>query len=541
MSLESLLAHEHGHVTGLLTGRYVRTLIWCLAAVLLLWMIGFEAIYAHPAPFYAAPQPAFNTILVPGAFAALLWAAYLVVSRQFTLRGRTRMLLGWAGVSILFVTLFAVFYQQATAQNQPIRPFAADFCAVFRWHALAMALFTLALTALLRVLRDDHWFDAEPDLLQVRWLLFGLVVFSVAFACAIAMLRGGPAGIAQAYMRSSYEYIGDIGSGRSIHGLFGDYLRLRPHLSMHARVHPPGPIALLWLLSHIAGRGPMALSLATVTFGALGVIPLYFWGRELTSRRVALTCCFLYSVMPSIVLFTATSADILFTPFTLTTLYLFTRAIQRRSTLCAAAAGIGYAVLSLLSFSLIGIGAYFGLVGLWSLSRRGIRRNVFQTALLMAATFLFTHAAVRWWSGFDIVACFQACKAQFDLDQQHLDLVTPRWPAWTWRFLNPACWLFFAGVPASLLFFWRLRRPDPAFRGLFLVFLLTFLALDLLYLARGEGERSALYVFPFIALPAAQLLDQIGVRTRSTAALAATLAFMAFQCWLIESYLYTYW
>lgn len=535
------MTHDQGRVATRLTGRYVRTLVWSLTAVVVLWLIGLEAIYGHPTPFYAAPKPAFNTILVPGAFATMSWAAYLIVSRRFTNRSRTSSLLGWAGLTVLSVALCGVFYQQAAAQSQPVTTFTAEFLAVLKWHALAIVAFTLFLAAFMRTVRDDRWFRSEPDPQRVRWILAGLILFSAGFACTIAMLRGGPTGIAQAYMRTTYEYIGDIGSGRSIQGLFSDYLRLRPHLSMHARVHPPGPIALLWLLSYVVGRGAMALSLATVVFGAFGIVPLYFWAREITSKRVALTCCLLYSVMPSIVLFTATSADILFTPFTLTTLFLFTRAVRRRSVACAALAGIGYAILSLLKFSLIGIGVYFGIVGLWLLFRREMRRSVVQTAIVMGLAFLLAHAAVRWWSGFDIIACFHACKAQFDLDQHHLDLITPRWPAWTWKFLNPAAWLFFAGIPASLLFFWRLRRPDPAHRGLFLVFLLTFVALDLLYLARGEGERSALYVFPFIALPAAHLLDEIGGRARSTAPLAATLAFMAFQCWLIESYLYTYW
>ena len=54
-----------------------------------------------------------------------------------------------------------------------------------------------------------------------------------------------------------------------------------------------------------------------------------------------------------------------------------------------------------------------------------------------------------------------------------------------WTFLNPACWFFFAGIPVSLLFLHRLRYPEPDTRALFLIFAMTLVMLNLLYLARG--------------------------------------------------------
>jgi hypothetical protein len=148
---------------------------------------------------------------------------------------------------------------------------------------------------------------------------------------------------------------------------------------------------------------------------------------------------------------------------------------------------------------------------------------------------------VRWWSGFDIIACFRECKAQFDLDQAHLDELAPRYAGWTWRLANPAAWLYFAGIPVSVLALWRFARPDKQTRGLFVAFGLTLVALTLLYLGRGEGERSAMYVMPFIAVPAAHLLDKLAGGGRRFAPIAATLGFMAFQCWFTESVFYTFW
>lgn len=202
---------------------------------------------------------------------------------------------------------------------------------------------------------------------------------------------------------------------------------------------------------------------------------------------------------------------------------------------------MGYAVLSLLSFSLLSIGVFFGIIGMWRLRDKTRRGAVVETAGVMIMTFLAVHGLVRLWSGFDVIACFRVCKAQFELDQATVDLVTPRYPGWVWKILNPVCWVYFAGIPVSVLFIWRLVRPDKETRGLFIAFALTLLVASPFYLARGEGERSAMYLLPFVAVPAAHMLDQMGRQTRSVLPLGVTLAFLAFQCWLTESLFYTYW
>ena len=409
------------------------------------------------------------------------------------------------------------------------------------WHLAPLAVLAVALAVLAFFWKRVDWDSGRQSARATAWFVIAVVVFSFVFAGAVAMLRGGIDGISHAYQRQAYEYIGDIGKTSGIQALFHDYAKVRPFLSMHAKVHPPGPIALLWLISYGVGQGPLALSLATMAFGALGIVPLYLWSARVAGKRAGLTCCMLYSVMPTVVLFTATSADILFMPFALWTLYLFWRALDSKPLLYGLAAGIAYGLCSLLSFSLLGLGAFFAFAGLWRMADRKRRVNAILTAAAMIAGFLALHGAVRWWSGFDVIACLRDCKAQFDLDQVHLDELTPRYPGWVWRFANPAAWFYFAGIPASVLAVWRFTRPEKQTRGLFLVFALTLVALTCLYLGRGEGERSAMYIMPFIAVPAAQLLDKLAGEGRRFAPLVATLGFMAFQCWFTESVFYTFW
>jgi len=225
----------------------------------------------------------------------------------------------------------------------------------------------------------------------------------------------------------------------------------------------------------------------------------------------------------------------------LTALYCFERSIRTRSVPFAFLAGLAYGMMILLKFSLIGIGAYFGLEGLWLLWRKDTRLKVVLTALVMELGVGVVIGGVYLWSGYNVYENFLVAKAQFDTDQFHLDDLTPRLPAWTYRILNPMCWFYFAGIPMSLLFLRALFRGERAQRAQWIVFFLTLVVLNLLYLARGEGERSALYLIPFVLIPASAYLERLSSKTGHHGPLIVTLAFLAFQTWFTETFFYTYW
>ncbi|HOE64981.1 MAG TPA: glycosyltransferase family 39 protein [Candidatus Hydrogenedentes bacterium] len=522
----------------------LRCMIGYLLGMAALWVIGVEGIYLNATPFYAYLSPVFDSLLVPAAALLLMGAVVFVVRRWVWPRERVswRRTGAFAAVWLFAVLIVASAIPLEARQNGvTVAAALASKWAAFRWNVLAVVVFTGGLIAWIVAAQRLGWRDGIPSERAAGWMLVAIVFFVFVFSASIALLRDGIGGITMAYDRHASEYIGDIGRGMSIRGLFRDYLTLHPYLSMHAKVHPPGPIAMLWLLSYVAGRGSFGLSLATMAVGSLSVVPLYYWVRDLFDRRVALTCCLLFALMPSVVLFTATSADILFMPLTLTTLFLFWRAMHRASIGYACGAGVLYAAMSLTSFSLVSVGAFFGFVGLWRMLRPEGRLSVIRTAVVMGASFLATHALVYFWSGFDIVACFWACHDQFRLDQTHLDALTPRLPAWTYWILNPMCWLYFAGIPTSVLCLRRWSRPEAQTKALFLTFLLTLVALNFLYLARGEGERSAMYVMIFFVIPAAQMLDRKTQQARSLGPIVAACSFLGLQCWFTESLFNTYW
>ena len=559
-----------------------------LLGMSVLWILGVESIYQHPTPFYALYLPAFSTPVVPLTVLWIVALASLYATRRAGLRP-ARMdagpvlacLFGVAGMAALAV-------MQMRAAPGGGLPWLLASLRELSWHLGPVAVFfgfvgVLARSPLPAALAG---LGPAPEAAETRRMLSATAVFLFCFACTVAMLRQGTQGIAQAYQREAYEYVGDIGKTGTIHDLFSRYAQIRPYISMHAKVHPPGPIALLWMMSWIFTRDALILSLATAAVGALGVFPLYGWLRACFGTRTALTGVLIYALVPSVVLFTATSADILFTPFTLAALWGFERSLRAPRNVGQAPSpveprqqlqpysrgrlsyifqtggwfwfaligGVAYAVATLLSFSLAGVGVYFALAGLFAFARAESRGAVIRTAVVMLAAFFAVHGLVWLWSGFDYIGALRASKALFDLDQYHLDLFTPRYPGWTFRlFFNPATWFYFAGIPVSLLFLRQMvmlrsvQAEDNAAvagtgpRATLAAFALAAVALNFLYLARGEGERSALYLFPFLVGPAALAVVRMCARARSAEPLWGMLGFLAFQCWMTELYFYTYW
>jgi len=540
------ISGDRPHYGKALVRRYTLWLAWYFLGMWAIWSLGFEAIYRHPTPFYGFFYPAIQQISNFSALIALAWLAYLVPTLFFYPRSRKPIsaILRLALFTLLCGVAVYFFVLEAGQLGATSLDYARSKWAMFRWQLLPGFVFFVFFAAWWESVRRVGWLRAEYTPRQTAVFLAGCVAFSASFAAAIACLDSGTSGIFAAYSRHGYEYVSDIGVGGSIRGLFKDYVSLHPFLSMHSKVHPPGPVALFWIFSYVVGRTPEALSIATIVVGSLSVVPLFLWVRDMAGERTARTFALLFPVVPTISLFTATSADILFMPFTAVGLLCFWRALHGtggRAWLWGIAGGVVYAVMSLISFNLIIVGAFFGFVGLWRLTDASYRVAVVRTAATMIAAFLALHAAVWAWSGFDVFACFQASLGQFSEDQVHLEEIDPRWPSWAWRIVNPVCWLYFFGIPVSMLFIWRLRWPDRDTRAMMICCALTLAVLSLLYLARGEGERSAMYIVPFAVLPAAHLLQELGSRTRSYRPLLATLVFLAFQCWLTEAFFFTYW
>jgi len=529
---------EYGDRTGArLASIYRLSLAWYVFGITVLASLGIEPIYQHVTPFYAQyfPASSFATPNILPLFVAVL--AYGIVHRVLGIRLLRPIRLGFAICGVLGIA-FLTAVSDVTYRGMDL----SGFWTGFKWHLPALCVVIIFSVIIVLFFRRIRWWDVELSNKAAWRAVFGLIVFAFVSSGSIAMIREGTDGIAAAYSRTGYEYIDDIGKGLTLSGFLRDYNELHPMLSMHAKVHPPGPVVMLWVMSKILlSRDPLVLSIGTMAVGSMTLLPLFAWVRDMLNQRVALTCCAFFALAPSIVLFTATSADIMFLPLVVLTLLCFWRAIHRGSITYACGAGVLYAFMSLTSFSLLSLGAFFAWVGLWRMQDLAFRGNVIKTAVLMLAAFLAAHGAVYGLTGFNIITCFELSHAQFQEDQSQLDITSPRYGPWAFKLLNPLCWIYFVGIPATVLWCWRMIKLEHVSRPLFIVFALTLLVLAPLYLARGEGERSAMYIFPFIIVPAAHLLDELGQRAQSFRPMAATFLFLVFQTWLTETLLYTYW
>jgi hypothetical protein len=102
-------------------------------------------------------------------------------------------------------------------------------------------------------------------------------------------------------------------------------------------------------------------------------------------------------------------------------------------------------------------------------------------------------------------------------------------------------WFYFAGIPVSLLYIRRIIKPDANTRRLFYALAAAAFVVAMLYLGRGEGERSAMYLMPLLVIPAAHMMDEAARRARSITPLLTAAAFLAAQCWFTETIFYTFW
>ena len=509
-------------------------------AVLAFWLVGFEPIRGHLAPFYAVWAPQFDSLITPASVALIACAALLVSARLTfgtwpALPGALIALAAILALSILFVFRNQVAYGDASMVQVLRRNLD-----LLTWQ-LPVVVVVAASPPLMRTLART-WDDARTAERGPRArVVAALMLFALAFAAAVAMVRGGPGAIVQSYLRRPLEYIGDIGRGGSLRGLFANYETLRPALSMHSQTHPPGAVALMWLMSMVLGRTPWALALATMVLGTLSMLPLRSWVRETAGGRAALIACCLFALTPSIVLFTATSFDIVFLLFALLVILAFSRAMRRGGAWRAMGAGAAFALLTLLSFLLAFLAIAFTFAAIDRLRGREHRRETVRTVAWMVCGFVGLHLAVRGWSGFDVVRCFQASYAQFGTDRMVADLAGSGAPEWAWKLLNAAAWTCFAGIPvvALLLRTWGAGERDE--RAPIAILGGSLLAMLLAYPGHGESERAAMYALPFVLLPASVMLERLLIRSRSMTPLLLTCALLAAQCWCTESLLDAHW
>lgn len=446
--------------------------------------------------------------------AFLCFAAFLAVSNG----------LGWDWIPDHVTPFYAMFHAQ---RPNLFFVFPVLFAGVF------IAMLGLVFKGALR--------------LRTGYLLCILIMCGTVLHLLVAMMDGGPEAISATFRRWGYEYFGDVPFVLNPIQFLRDYVDLMPHLSMHSRVHPPGPVLVLWFITLFTGRDPLAASIGSVAVSNLTIVPLYYFVRRLFDDKAALYSVLLYLFAPTVVIFTATSVDTFFCLFTAGSLCFFAAAMGRESRLSAALAGLSFAFAILMSFNLAILGLFFAVVGVKYLVNGQNRAKTLQCMAIMAGVFVLFYV-LAFAVGYNVFDCFAKASAQLRTDVINQDLYTPRAPYIIWRFGTPIAVLFFAGIPAAGLFALWIRRTISRISPLstvgdgaayYIGFLATLIAFDLLYFGRGEGERAWVFLLPFIIAPASAMLA--GRTAKAEAVLLWTLGVTFVQTFVMEALLFTYW
>jgi len=485
-----------------------------------LYLIGIEPIYRHIPPFYALWKP-----IYPSIFHSLQLPFFILIG------GFSLLYIVHRVIRVIFISLcsilmlFFLYIQEKSISFSLVN------------HVFLFLFLIIFIPLIARILQSNNFYDTKKILL----ILVGIYFFYVFLSIEVASIRDGFIAISQPYQRTKYEYIGDIGITKNIYELFNRYHEIQSHLSLHGRLAPPGPLFILWFCSYLIGKEPLALSLLTIFFGGLAIFPLFLWIKKLfdNNTTIAITGVFLYSIIPSLVLFCATSTEILYMPFLFLVLWTFEKSLKESSFSVIFLSGIFFAILSLFKFTLLSVGIYFILRGIALLYFKQTHfLRLFFLGLTMFLGFILFYFLLCSSTGYKPVQVFFNAQKMFRDDIQSLQIISPRYSLWWFKLFTPLSWIYFTGIPILFGFINQLRTKERIERTEIIVFLLTLLILNFAYIAPGEGERSALYVFPFFLIPALRFWQH---HFKHTQVFVAVSFFLLFQIILTESLFYTYW
>lgn len=234
------------------------------------------------------------------------------------------------------------------------------------------------------------------------------VIAAVAINVSVARIRSEYAFI-EPFNRTSLEYFGDVPRvGDDPLEFIRQYPTLSPTLSLHAGTHPPGGVVFLWLAANVCGKSVVSAAWCAIVFGALGMLPTYWLATLTVGLGSARRLLPLYLVSPSLVLYGATSMDVVFLTFATTALAALFWAMSGRGSARIVVAGGLYWLAAFMTFAVISlplIAGFFALVTMHRQPRSGARKLArlalvglafvgFQSFAYVAVGYDFLHVAV---------------------------------------------------------------------------------------------------------------------------------------------------
>jgi hypothetical protein len=374
------------------------------------------------------------------------------------------------------------------------------------------------------------------------WICLPLAFVSViAIDVSVAQIRDGNDSFVAPYRRQGLEYFGDVPAVNDRPLQFiANYPSISSSLSHHAGTHPPGGVLFLWLGTKLFGESVDAGAWWSVCFGALGIFPTYWFASTILGSLRARRVLPLYLVTPSLVIFGATSMDIVFFAFAAFSLATMFWAMRRLCPMRTLIAGAAFWLAAFMSFAVITLPLIAGFYAL-AHAIRDPRKSLklIGRLALVGLSFIFFQAIAGLLLRYDFQLAAQAA--------MHRDLrgvgVTGYENFEIWRAYsvgNIAAFLFGTGIALSAamivgLITIPLARPLVRRRIACLAIAtpMCLIAITVSTLFTRETERVWLSVVPAMLIVAAGL--------RGWVIWFLVIGLLGVQSFLTECTLYTHW
>ena len=358
------------------------------------------------------------------------------------------------------------------------------------WAAAALPVAVAAALAAVRLHRAGVGWAAR---------VAATAALAAVLALAVAALAGGPRAWA-----APFDYAGEYPAGAGRVGAIPAFLRafprLLPGLPSHAAGHPAGTMVLYALLGRV-WPGTLAAALATVAAGSLGAVAAGGLARDQLGERGGRLALLVWALAPGVVLYLATSADVLFAAVLGAAALAAHRGLARRSAGWTAAGGVLLWASSMLTYAAVLLLVFLGVA---AAGRPRMDRSwALRWAAGTAAVVLALAGALWLATGYDVPAAVRATHRVYQAAPGSAGRPLALW--------IPGDLLAFTGMLGVPLLAALAARAvavvrERAWASLDAAALATLLAACSWGFTRGEVERIFQFLVPLLLVPATRQL-----------------------------------
>lgn len=467
-------------------------------------------------------------LIMRGLFLLFIFCViFFFVYRHFFWKEAESRKLFWWSVSallLLVVSKYILFHFSKGYISDRLIIYAIPSPKIYGlgWFLLPVAIFALFM-----------FFYKKIMTLSAGKFLAALWASFVAFALSVAATRLGRYGILENFSRTGMQYTGELEKIKNI----GDYLHnfISTHsiwYMNHAVTHPPGYPLLLYLFQKFFHVEFLGLSILAVMFGALAIIPIYYFLKELISEEAARFGLVIYIFLPGTVLMGATSMDFTFV-FVVWLAFILIFKGWRMNWLLAFLGGITAAIALFMNFLFLLTAPLFVYFLYSAYAKAASIKKILAYPIFSLLGFTVFFLILFYATGYSIIENFNTARSMqaLSIGNSNFDSVGLYL---TYAFMNISAFFVYLGVPNLIV----LIKKHSSLRQVCQMGLVGFPTVALFVLIgifQGEVERIWLFITPLFILPLVFIITNYFQKQY-----AAILALLFFQSIIIQILFYTY-